>query len=115
MANVLNRTTKQFLTSVNTPDYSEADWIVNPDLAAVAGFSTKYWDIQGDVVTLMDDAARTTADAAEVTAIKAQETAVAEAIATKALADADKVPSPAGVLATLEERVRALELKVYGG
>jgi len=30
MANVLNRTTFEYRESVNTPDYSPADWIINP-------------------------------------------------------------------------------------
>lgn len=28
MANVLNRATKEYLTSVNTPDYPVSDWII---------------------------------------------------------------------------------------
>ena len=66
MADVLNRTTNQFLTSVNTPDFPTADWIINPDLSAVTGFASKYWIITGDVVTLLDQAARDAVDAAEL-------------------------------------------------
>jgi hypothetical protein len=53
MANVLNRTTKEYRTSVNTPDFPTAQWIVNPDLSAVSasGLSSQYWNIVGDVVT----------------------------------------------------------------
>lgn len=51
MANVLNRVTKEFKTSVNTPDFPAAQWIVNPDLSAVGGLSPQYWTITGDVVT----------------------------------------------------------------
>lgn len=68
MADVLNRTTKQHLRSVNTPDYSEVNWIINPDLSAVAGFASKYWTISGDDVLLMDQAARDAVDAAEAAA-----------------------------------------------
>ena len=53
MASALHRTTKQYLESVNTPDYDVADWIINPDLAAVDGISTKYWKITGDSVSEM--------------------------------------------------------------
>jgi hypothetical protein len=31
MGSVLNRTTKVLLRSVNTPDFSEVDWVINPD------------------------------------------------------------------------------------
>lgn len=68
MANVLNRTTKQFLRSVHDPDYPVQDWIHNPDLSAVVGFDSKYWIITGDAVTLMDQAARGSVDAAELVA-----------------------------------------------
>jgi hypothetical protein len=45
MASVFNRTTKEFRGSVNTPDFDPADWIINPDVSAVAGAPTKYWII----------------------------------------------------------------------
>lgn len=53
MADVLNRLTKQFLRSVNTPDYPEADWIINPDLSRVDGIPWRYWKIVGDAVVEM--------------------------------------------------------------
>lgn len=68
MASVLHRTTRQYIPSANTPDYSVIDWIINPDLSAVVGFETKYWIITGDIVTLMDAAARDAVDAAELEA-----------------------------------------------
>ena len=68
MADVLERTTKQLRLSVNTPDFPIAQWIHNPDLLAVTGFDSKYWIITGDVVTLMDQAARDAVDATELDA-----------------------------------------------
>lgn len=68
MADVVNRTTKEYLVSVNTPDYPAQDWIIDPDLSAVAGWLPKYWIINGDAITLMDQAARDAVDAAEITA-----------------------------------------------
>ena len=62
MANVLNRTTKQYIRSVNTPDYPTEDWIINPDLTAVAGVANKYWKITGDVVSEMTSAEKDTSD-----------------------------------------------------
>lgn len=62
MANVLNRVTKEYLVSVNTPEYDPAVWIINPDVSAVAGQPTYYWVINADdSVSLMsmDDRANT--------------------------------------------------------
>jgi len=53
MADVLNRLTKQFLRSVNTPDYPEADWLINPDLSRVTGIPWRYWKIVGESVVEM--------------------------------------------------------------
>lgn len=50
MANVLNRTTKQYLLSVNTPDYPETEWIINPDLSGVKDLPVSHWIIDGDSV-----------------------------------------------------------------
>lgn len=70
MANVLNRNTglvapyrKDYRTSVNSPDFPTSEWIINPDLSAVQGFDTIYWDINGDNVTLADFATRQARDA----------------------------------------------------
>ena len=65
MANVLNRATKQFIRSVNTPDYDPAAWIINPDVSKVVGVPTKYWDIQGNTVSEMDAAEKALVDKAE--------------------------------------------------
>lgn len=65
MADVVSRAAPyQYLRSVNDPDYPTVDWIHNPDLSAVAGFSTIYWTVSGDNVLLLDQAARDAIDAA---------------------------------------------------
>ena len=64
MANVLNRSTKQYLTSVSTPDYPVGAWIINPDMSAVVGEPSKYWTITGDDVTLKSPAEQAVVDAA---------------------------------------------------
>ena len=67
MASVLNRTTKEFRGSVNTPDYDPADWIINPDLSAVSGEPNKYWIIDppgSDTVRLATPAEQAVIDAA---------------------------------------------------
>jgi hypothetical protein len=68
VASVLNRTTKEFRPRANTPDFPSAQWIINPDLSAVAGFPAKYWKITGDVVSLMTPAERDAQDDADLVA-----------------------------------------------
>jgi hypothetical protein len=83
MANVLNRTTgltapyrKDYRLSVNTSDFSDTDWIINPDLSAVSGFESIYWDISGDNVTLANQATRDARDAElAAAAVEANKTA----------------------------------------
>jgi len=73
VATVLNRTTRELRASVNTPDFPVANWIINPDLSSVSGFLPKHWIITGDVVSLMDQAARDAADVQETADIVAGE------------------------------------------
>ena len=70
MAAVLNRTTKQYLPSANTPDYPVEDWIINPDMSAVIGVDSRYWRITGDVVSLMSEQDRNALDAAAVQSVR---------------------------------------------
>lgn len=57
MAYALNRTTKEFLPKVNTPDYDPAVWLINPDLTPVEGHDPRIWVIQpDDTLRLMTDA-----------------------------------------------------------
>ncbi|MFW9874247.1 MAG: hypothetical protein ACFFG0_14170 [Candidatus Thorarchaeota archaeon] len=51
MANVINRSTLQYLTSVHTPNYPVEDWIINPVLPSC---EQKYWKISGDNVLEMN-------------------------------------------------------------
>lgn len=87
MADVLNRTTKQYLKSVNTPDFPVIDWIINPDLSGVLPQEpqSKYWNIAGDVVTEMTPAEKAAVDAAEVAAaVSANRAAAISALTTPA-------------------------------
>ena len=53
MSNIINRTQRNdqgaliYLESVNTPDYSTDDWLINPDLSGVSGVAEKYWKVTG--------------------------------------------------------------------
>jgi len=50
MANVLNKLTKQYLRSVNTPDFSPDEWLINPILP---NCDQKFWLIEGDTIREM--------------------------------------------------------------
>ena len=71
MSHVFNRTTGQFIQSVNTPDFPVADWVLNPDLTAVVGQPVRYWFITGgtnpegqEELGIVDAATQTSIDAA---------------------------------------------------
>lgn len=50
MSNVLNKLTKQYLQSVNTPDYPTSEWLINPVLPLC---NQKFWVIEGDTIREM--------------------------------------------------------------
>ena len=62
MANVLHKTTLQYLRSVNTPLYMDGNWIINPNLNAVQGLAAKYWKIVGEDVQAMDQGEKDAVD-----------------------------------------------------
>lgn len=53
MANVLNKITKQYLRSVNTPDYPTSEWLINP---VIPDCDPKFWVIEGDTIREMAQA-----------------------------------------------------------
>ena len=66
MGRVLNKTTKEYHRSVNTPDYPDEDWWVNPTGAETlhaAGVPSRYWNVDGsDNCTEMSAGEKTTVD-----------------------------------------------------
>lgn len=62
MANVINRTTLEYLTSVNTPDYPTGSWIINPDLSALTNVPSKYWKVVADSVLQMNTTEKNAVD-----------------------------------------------------
>jgi len=70
MADVLQRTTKEQRFSVHTPDYDPAIWIINPDLSGVVGVPKKYWKIEGDTVSEMNQSEKDAVDATLLPGIK---------------------------------------------
>ena len=110
MANVLHRTTKQYLTSVNTPDFPVLDWIHNPDLSAVTGFAPKYWTISGDAVALMSQSERDAVDVAEAAALLAAVRAVAKAGYDSAVSDLTKALKAVALVTQDELNLHALKI-----
>ena len=105
MADILHRTTRQLLRSVNTPDFvpawrkgepapTDGDWIVNPDLSAVADLPAKYWKLSGNAVLAMTQAERDAVDAAEAAAAEQ-----AQRAADKAMVDSGALDRVLAVLA----------------
>ncbi len=99
MARVLNRTTKEYLTSVSPRSaYPLADWFLNPDVSAVEGvWATRYWDTSNP-------------SQAENVAIPVLGQAARDAIDAAILSDARDAVS--NQLDELEDLIRALGLAV---
>lgn len=64
MSDVVNKTTLQYLKSVNTPDYPTEDWLINPDLSALSAVPQMYWKVSGELVLEMTQAEKDVVDAA---------------------------------------------------
>ncbi len=62
MSTIVHRQTLQVLHSVNTPDYSADDWVIAPDLSAVANVPAEYWKLSGDDIVEMSTAEKTAVD-----------------------------------------------------
>ena len=67
MANVINRTTLEYRTSVNTPDFPTENWIINPDLSNLVNVPSKYWKISGELVLEMNTSEKAVVDQAFIT------------------------------------------------
>ena len=65
MPNYLHRTTLSYQTSVSPQDLQEpaGNYVQDPDMTPIAGFPSIYWILTGDIVSLMDQAARDVVDA----------------------------------------------------
>jgi hypothetical protein len=43
MASVVNRSNNQYYSSVDTTEFSDVAWLINPDITAVQNIPTQYW------------------------------------------------------------------------
>lgn len=110
MADVLHRTTKEYRTSVNTPDFPAVDWIHNPDLSAVTGFAPKYWEISGDLVGLMDESERDALDSSEAQTLRDAVRAAAKAAYDSAMEEFAKALKAVALLTQDEMNLHALKI-----
>lgn len=53
MSNVLNKQTFEYRKSVNTVQYMDGSWLINPDLTDVEYVPVKYWKIDGETIVEM--------------------------------------------------------------
>lgn len=87
MSNVLNRITKEYLISVNTPDYSIEEWVINPKMLSC---DKKYIIIEDDDVREMTQIEKDELKATE-DVIKALEEAKIEEERIKAQEEAEQI------------------------
>jgi len=100
MANVINRITKKYLKSVNTPDYPVSAWIINPTLP---NCDPSEWVIEGDTVRETTQAEK---DAKIVEKATKEAEKIAKELLDKEKADADRIKAREDFLKlTLEEQV----------
>lgn len=65
MATVVNKTTFEIIESAHTPNYSPAEWIINPQLPDCA---KKYWKLVGNSIHEMTQEEKDAVDLAETQA-----------------------------------------------
>ena len=65
MANYIHRTTLEYYysTSISELAFPVEDYIVQPDLTAVIDCPRRYWQVEGDVISLVSQQARDLIDA----------------------------------------------------
>lgn len=59
---VVNRTSVEVLENVKSTDYSSEDWIIDPNLTALASVPHKYWKVSGDTVVEMNQTEKDVVD-----------------------------------------------------
>jgi hypothetical protein len=64
MSNVVNKFSFVYLQSVNTGDYLDGNWLINPDLSSIINVPQKYWkyDELTDSIVEMTSEEKTTVD-----------------------------------------------------
>lgn len=100
MANVIHRITKQYLESVNTPDYPESEWIINPTLPDC---DPSEWIVEGDSVRELTQLEK---DAKEAKKLGEEQAKTEKELADKIKADSDKIEAREDFVAlSVEEKL----------
>tara|TARA_R100001530_G_scaffold22267_1_gene18346 strand:- start:13 stop:570 length:558 start_codon:yes stop_codon:yes gene_type:complete len=60
VSTVVNKQTFEIKLSVNTPDYSPSEWLINPTIPQAP---KRYWIVDGNELTIKDATGQATADA----------------------------------------------------
>lgn len=124
MATVVNRTTFKVVESANSPDYDPTAWIIlsrdrdNSDFNALVGggVPSRYWKVDKDRLAEMDATEKAAADSAATAKADADKAAYETDVKAEAqaLIDASAAKSDLVDRATVEQRLRALELRILG-
>ena len=69
MSNVIHKSTLEARASVNTPDYPDSSWLINPlEFDAIEQVPQRYRKLNGDDVAEMTEAEKSAVDIAELAA-----------------------------------------------
>lgn len=80
MTDILHRVTLEIVPDVDPDNYSAAVWLVDPDLAPVQGVPSKYWKLEGDILSEMSQAEK---DAVDLAALSTNRVAKMNAVDAK--------------------------------
>lgn len=109
MANVLHKATLQYRRSVNTTDFLDGSWLINPNQTIINTVPKKYWKVVGEALLEMDAGEKATADGSELPALKiARKALIAQTI--KQIIEANFPPEKQRTLFFLLNDARALGL-----
>jgi len=111
MGNVLHRQTREYLTSVNTPDYPAGEWLINPALPE--GIPPERWVIDGDAVRGPNPQEAAAFDAADLQAAKRAKIAAIDARTSEMVQSGVEV-APGKVVGTTLPATQNLQNLVLG-
>jgi hypothetical protein len=107
MATVVHKTTFQILSSVNTPDFDPAQWLVNPDLTALDGVPTKYWKLSGNAVIEMTQTEKDAVDAANLPEVKRERYADIDLRTAELIEGGFEFPPASGLIFSLSDHAQS--------
>ncbi len=109
MADVVHRTTVQYLRSVHTPDYPIGTWIHDPDLSALSGVPQEHWKVVGDTVVEMN---ATEKEAVDFPAAVANKISAVDSRTSELIDDGFEYPASSGVYFSLSATAQSTLLQL---